>query len=102
MRYACRLQKGLLVARDVPGQPRGLRQASARRTTQVILGNRRYLVGGDILTAIDGRPLNNWEQLNAYLDEEARVGQKVSLSILRGGNAEQLTATLVDTPQQLQ
>ena len=73
--------EGLLIARIYRGSPAesaGIRSA----TDEAILGNRRYLVGGDILTAIDGRPLKTWEQLNAYLDEEARVGQKVSLSIL--------------------
>lgn len=94
------VQEGLLIARiyrDSPADEAGLRTAGQ----EVILGNRRYLIGGDILTAIDARPLSTWEQLNAYLDEEARVGQTVTLDILRDGQPLQLPATLVDTPEQL-
>lgn len=94
------VEGGLLVARIYQGSPAdeaGIRTA----TNEVILGNRRYLVGGDILTAIDGRPLTTWEQLSAYLDEEARVDQTVTLDILRDGQPLQLQATLVDTPEQL-
>lgn len=94
------VEEGLLVARIYQGSPAdkaGIRTA----TDEVILGNRRYLVGGDILTAIDGRPLTTWEQLNAYLDEEARVDQIVTLDILRNGEKLQLETTLADTPEQL-
>jgi S1-C subfamily serine protease len=94
------VKEGLLIARiyrDSPADAAGIRSA----TDEAILGNRRYLVGGDVLTAIDGRPLKTWEQLNAYLDEEARVGQKVTLAIVRNGKSLQIQATLVDTPEQL-
>ncbi len=67
-----------------------------------MIANRRYLVGGDILTAIDGRPLTRWEQLNAYLDESARVGQAVVLEVLRDGRPLKIEAKLADTPRQLQ
>ncbi|MGE5603644.1 MAG: S1C family serine protease, partial [Nitrososphaerales archaeon] len=94
------VQQGLLIARVYQGSPAD--QAGVRAAQdQAILGNRRYLVGGDILTAIDGRPLTKWEQLNAYLDEEAHVGQAVTLSIVRNGEELALQATLADTPEQL-
>ncbi len=95
------VEQGLLIARiyrDSPADQAGVR--SARE--EVIFGNRRYLVGGDVLTAIDGRPLTTWEQLNAYLDEGASVGQTVTLDLLRDGEAIQVQATLEDTPESLQ
>ncbi len=76
------VSQGLLVAqiyRDSPAQRAGIRPA----TQEVVVGNRRYLTGGDILTAIDGLPLRSWEDLNAYLAERTEVGQAVTLSILR-------------------
>jgi S1-C subfamily serine protease len=95
------VQQGLLVARVYQGSPAD--QAGVRTAQdQVILGNRRYLIGGDILTAIDGQPLTKWEQLNAYLDEAAHVGQAVTLSVMRNGKQLTLLATLTDTPEQLQ
>ncbi len=94
------VQEGLLVARAYQGSPAD--QAGIRTATdQVIFGNRRYLVGGDILTGIDGRKLTKWDELSAYLDEEAKVGQTVTLEIVREGKRMELKATLGDTPQQL-
>lgn len=95
------VEQGLLIARiyrDSPADRAGVRIAQQ----EVIFGNRRYLIGGDVLTAIDGRPLRTWEQLNAYLDEEASVGQTVTLEILRDGETLTLQATLQDTPESLQ
>jgi S1-C subfamily serine protease len=95
------VQQGLLVARVYQRSPAD--QAGVRTAQdQAILGNRRYLIGGDILTAIDRRPLTKWEQLNAYLDEAAHVGQAVTLSVMRNGKELTLQATLADTPEQLQ
>lgn len=93
-------ESGLLIARlyqNSPADQAGLRSA----TDEVILGNRRYLIGGDILTAIDGRPLGKWETLSAYLDEEAQVGQNVTLTVVRDGQELTLQATLADTPESL-
>jgi len=83
------VSEGLLVAqiyRDSPAQQAGIRAA----TQEQILGNRRYLIGGDILTAIDGVPLKRWEDLNAYLQERTEVGQTVVLNIQRGDEAMQV------------
>ncbi len=94
------VQQGLLIARLYQGSPAdaaGVRSGQ----DQVVFGNRRYLIGGDILTAIDGRPVSTWEQLSAYLDEEVRVGQTVILDVLRDGKPVKLQATLADTPEQL-
>lgn len=93
-------ERGLLVARlyqDSPADRAGLKGAS----NEAILGHRRYLVGGDILTAIDGRALGAWEDLNAYLEEEAQVGQTVLLSVLRDGRELSVQATLADMPESL-
>jgi S1-C subfamily serine protease len=69
------VDQGLLIARvyqDSPAQQSGLRTA----TQTVVVGYRRYLVGGDILTAIDGVPLASWDDLRAYLDERTEVGRR--------------------------
>jgi 2-alkenal reductase len=95
------VQQGLLVAQVYQGSPAdriGLRNAA----NQVIIGNRRYLVGGDILTAVDGVKLGKWDDLSAYLEEKTEVGQTVTLTIVRDAEAMTVTATLGDTPQSLQ
>ncbi len=94
------VERGLLVARlyrNSPADQAGLRAAQR----EVIIGNRRYLIGGDIITEVDGRPVTTWEKLSAYLDEECEVGQTITLTIVRDGNTMTLTATLQDTPESL-
>ncbi len=95
------VESGLLVAQIYQGSPAdraGLRSA----TDRVIFGNRRYLVGGDVITAIDGVKLATWDDLTAYLQEKAQVGQAVTLTIVRDGKEQPLQVTLGDTPDSLQ
>ncbi len=92
------VQKGLLIAqlyRGSPADQAGMRGAQ----DETIVGNRRYLVGGDILTAVDDVLLEKWEDLNAYLEEKAAVGQEVTLTVVRNGKDQTLRATLADTPE---
>jgi S1-C subfamily serine protease len=95
------VDRGLLVARlyrSSPADKAGLR--GAQRET--ILRNRRYLIGGDILTAVDGRSMASWEDLSAFLDEQCEVGQSLTLTLLRDGRELTLTATLQEMPESLQ
>ena len=88
---------GLLIAQiyeDSPALRAGIRPA----TDEIILGNTRYLIGGDILTAIDGVPLTSWEDLDAYLQEKTEVGQTVTLDIIRDGQPMQVQVTLGEEP----
>ncbi len=95
------VDSGLLIAQMYqrsPADQAGLRSA----TDQVILGNRRYLVGGDVITAIDGIPLATWDDLSVYLEEKTAVGQEVSLAVVRNGKELTVQVTLEDTPESLQ
>ena len=92
------VQSGLLIAqlyRGSPADQAGLRGAQ----NETIVGNRRYLVGGDVLTAVDGVPLKKWDDLNAYLEEKTAVGQKIALTLVRGGKDLTLNVTLADMPE---
>lgn len=91
------VEQGLLIAqiyRNSPAQRAGLRGAKR----EVIYGMRRLLVGGDILTAIDGHPLRTWEDLEAYLEEETTVGQTVTLTIWRDGRQMEVEVVLGEEP----
>jgi 2-alkenal reductase len=50
--------------------------------------------GGDIITAIDGHPVQTFEDLTSYLFTNTEVGQKVTLTILRNGKEMTLDLTL--------
>jgi S1-C subfamily serine protease len=94
------VQSGLLLAQMYQGSPAdkaGLRKAA----NEVVIGNRRYLTGGDILVAVDGTKLSKWDDLSAYLEEKAEVGQTVTLKLVRDGKELTLNVTLADTPESL-
>ena len=94
------VDRGLLIAqlyRNSPAVRAGLRGA----TEEVIYRRRRLLVGGDILTAIDGVPLRNWDDLDAYLQEQTEVGQTVTLTIWRDDQEMTIEVKLGEMPEGL-
>jgi 2-alkenal reductase len=54
--------------------------------------------GGDLITAIDGRPIATFDQLLSYLITNKSPGDTVVLSILRDGQTQDLTVTLGNRP----
>jgi S1-C subfamily serine protease len=91
------VDQGLLIAQvyeNSPAQRAGIRTA----TQQGNVGQRRYLIGGDILTAIDDLPVTSWGDLNAYLQEQTEVGQQVTLTLWRNGQQIELPIVLGEEP----
>ena len=89
--------EGVLIAQvydNSPAQRAGIRTA----TDQGVVGRRRYLIGGDILTAIDGLPVRTWDDLNAYLQEKTEVGQTVTLTLWRGDQQLEVEIVLGEQP----
>jgi len=90
-------QRGILVQlveQDSPADKAGLRGSFKA----MILEGHRILVGGDVITALDGRPVARAEELPAFL-QNATPGQEVKLSVLRDGKQLQLTLTLAKRPE---
>jgi 2-alkenal reductase len=54
--------------------------------------------GGDIITAIDGYELRDFDDLIAYLVRETEVGQEIALTIIRDGEAIEIPVTLGERP----
>jgi S1-C subfamily serine protease len=91
------VEQGVMVAQFYRGSPAaaaGLRAA----TSQAIVGNRRILVGGDIITALNGEPIDDWLDYLRYLELETRVGDRVTLTILRDGQLQQIEVTVAEQP----
>ena len=57
--------------------------------------------GGDIITAIDGRIVNQNEDLISYIAENKKVGDKITLTIYRNGQFLDLEMTLQERPSLL-
>jgi serine protease Do len=55
-------------------------------------------VGGDVITKIDGQPLNSMDDLISYLSGKTEVGQKISLTINRNGSEKTVEVTLTARP----
>jgi S1-C subfamily serine protease len=64
----------------------------------VVVRGRRVLLGGDLIVAVDGRPVKNGDELLAYLEERTRPGQTVTLTIIRDGETLELPVTLGARP----
>ncbi len=81
--------RGVLVADvavDSPADKAGLQGSSETQSVQGLT----FALGGDIITAIDGDPLNGLEDLIDHLGHTARPGDRITLDILRDGT-ESLT-----------
>jgi S1-C subfamily serine protease len=53
---------------------------------------------GDIITAVDGHPIIQNEDLISYIEEHKSAGEDVNLSIYRNGQVIKLNATLAARP----
>jgi len=91
-------RRGALIIEVTKGSPAdraGLRGASRSVTVR----DAQLDIGGDIITAIDGTPVRQFDDLLVYLIEKTTVGQRVRLSILRDGQPQTVELTLVERPQ---
>lgn len=94
-------QRGALVEEVLPNSPAekaGLK-ASNQQTT---IDGQQTNVGGDVITAIDGQPILQMDDLIAYLARSTKPDQKVTLTILRDGKQQTLDVTLAARPSQQQ
>ena len=91
-------QQGVVVSNVQSGGPAdqaGLRSATVR---QSVNSPQQVIDNADIITAIDGTPLNGMESLISYLANHTSPGQKVTLSVLRDGQQRSIEVTLATRP----
>ena len=72
------------------------------RVTRIVAGSpaaKSALKVGDVVTAFDGHPVTSANDLTAAVSA-AKVGQKVTVTVRRGGSTEQLSITLGVQPAQ--
>ncbi|MDY6971887.1 MAG: trypsin-like peptidase domain-containing protein [Thermodesulfobacteriota bacterium] len=90
------VSEGVLVVEVVRGSPAD--QAGLRGgNREVIAGGLRLLLGGDIIIIIDGREIFDMKELVRIIDKH-RIGQTVTLGIIRDGRPLELGVLLAERP----
>jgi serine protease Do len=82
------------VTADGPADKAGLRGSDQSITVD---GEERR-VGGDVIVAINGQPVENFDDLVTYLVRSTEVGEKITLTVLRDGREQQMEVTLSERP----
>ena len=79
-----------------PAQEAGLLASADTRSREDV----EYPVGGDVITGIDGTPIQGINDLIAYMAENNRPGDRVTLEVLRrGGQNTSVDVTLRPRPR---
>lgn len=91
-------QRGLLLVQLYEGSPLALAGVRGAQRQQII-GGQRVFTGGDILTAVDGEPVVSVSDLDNLLENNYRVDDVITLSILRDGRQFEVQVTLVEEPR---
>ena len=84
------------VERDSPAAEAGLRGPSQ----VVIVANYQLGVGGDLITAVEGQPVESKETLQRVMDRK-HGGDPLNLTVYRNGRSQKVTVRLGEAPQQL-
>lgn len=91
------VSQGLLLVQMYDGAP--LLAAGARGAqSEAIIGNQRVYIGGDILLAVDGQAVGRLEDLEVLLEDNYRVGDTVTVTLLRDGREFDAPLELVEEP----
>jgi serine protease Do len=89
-------QTGVLVESvrsNSPAEQAGLKGG----TKSVTINGQDVMTGGDVITAIDGKAVSSMDDLLTVL-QQSKVGQKVTLTIVRDGQQQQVTVMLAARP----
>jgi serine protease Do len=90
-------QQGALIVDVTAGGPaaKGGLQAS---TKQVVISGQQTTVGGDVIIAINGQSIKQFEDLASYLFNNTKVGDTVTVTVLRNGKQQDMKVTLGALP----
>ena len=90
------VENGILIVETLPGGPAdqaGLKGGSRR----VIIGGMQLLIGGDIITAIDGQKATSMQDLVRAIDR-MHVGQDITVQVYRNRQLLDIRIALAERP----
>lgn len=87
---------GVEITNVVSGSPAS--KAGLKGSTgSTVVNGQPYATGGDVITAVDGRPVESADALQTEIAGR-KPGTKVTLTIVHGGSTKQVTVTLGSRP----
>ncbi len=92
------VDRGVLVAEAIPNGPAAKAGVRGGNRTVTIEGL-DLTVGGDIIIAIDGRPIRLFDDLLSYLSRYTSPGQRVVLTVVRGDETLEIPVILEARPE---
>jgi S1-C subfamily serine protease len=90
------VQEGVLIVQVVRGSPAYQAKLKGGRR-EVAIGGIRLRLGGDIITGVDEQKISDMKQLVRLLNK-MRVGQTLTLHILRDGIPREVNVLLAESP----
>jgi S1-C subfamily serine protease len=91
------VQHGVLVVQVLDNSPASKAGLQGSNKTVTFQGQ-DVPSGGDVITAIDNQPVNKFDDLLTYLTNNTKVGQQVTLKVLRNGQEQSIQLTLAARP----
>ena len=91
-------QRGALVVAVQEGSP-AARSGLQGNDRMAVIQGREAEVGGDVIIAINDRPIRNSDDLITYQVRHTRAGDVVKLTILRQGAVQTIEVTLGTRPR---
>lgn len=91
-------QHGALVVEVLPNSPAdeaGLHGSDR----QIKIEDQEVRLGGDVVVAIDGKPVTTMDDLVEYLAQSTEVNQTISLTVLRQGQPQTIKIALAARPK---
>jgi S1-C subfamily serine protease len=92
------VQYGALIQDVTAGGPAakaGLRAGTKRGT----FNGQPVLTGGDIIVAIDGHEVRNFDDVIIYLAKNTKVGQQIEVTVVRDSGTQKVAVTLGERPR---
>jgi 2-alkenal reductase len=91
------VQRGALVISVTPDSPAD--KAGVRGSNDTLEKSGSELrIGGDVITAIDGQRVGQFDDILVYILRRTKVGQQVTLSIIRSGREQTVQVKLGERP----